>query len=158
MLRGAYDAAFKAALGLTEKDVVPDVVIRAGIRYLLNQRAKGVRTGSSSWWRSPVCSRPPPPPLPPPPAAASLLRLLRPALSLLLQTSSCSGEEFYRRLQAFRDELASMPVAVQVGWVRAGLCGCCAAAAVQGSTSAHVEPHAFPLCPRHTMQLCCLHD
>jgi hypothetical protein len=47
MLQGAYDAAFKAVLGLTEKGVVPDVAIRAGIRYLLSQRAKEVRTGTS---------------------------------------------------------------------------------------------------------------
>jgi hypothetical protein len=79
MLQGAYDAAFKAVLGLTEKDVVPDVAIRAGIRYLLSQRAKEVRTGTSSWWRSPRCSRQLPPPAAssclPPPAAACRRRL-----------------------------------------------------------------------------------
>ena len=142
MLQGAYDAAFKAVLGLTEKDVVPDVAIRAGIRYLLSQRAKEVRTGTSSWWRSPRCSRQLPPPaasscLPPPAAAcrrrlpASSTEAARPGSALpgpllLPQTSSCSGEEFYRRLQAFRDELASMPVAVQVGWVcNAGMWAAC---------------------------------
>ena len=117
-MQKAYDAAFKAVLGLTEKDVVPDVVLRAGIRYLLSQRAKEVCMGRSHRWRSPVCSR-----LSSSssssrrhrPAASGLARcLLLPEAALpLLQTSSCSGEEFYRRLQAFRDELASMPVAVQ---------------------------------------------
>lgn len=69
MLRRAYDAAFAQVLAVTEKDVVPDFLLRAGMRHLLGQRAK--------------------------------------------ETSPASSEEFYRRLQAFRDELAGMPVAVQ---------------------------------------------
>lgn len=69
MLRRLYDAAFAQVLAITEKDLVPDFVIRTGIRYLLSQRKK--------------------------------------------ETNPASGEEFYQQLQAFRDELASMPVAVQ---------------------------------------------
>lgn len=45
MLQRAYDAAFAAALSLTERDVVPDALLRKGIRYLLSQRVKEVRPG-----------------------------------------------------------------------------------------------------------------
>ncbi len=40
--RSAYDAAFAGAMRAVEKDVVPDALIRRGIRYLLGQRAKEV--------------------------------------------------------------------------------------------------------------------
>lgn len=69
MLRQAYDALFAKTLAVVERDVVPDSVIRAGIRYLLSQRVK--------------------------------------------LTTDLPAEEHYRQLQAFRDELAGMPVAVQ---------------------------------------------
>ena len=42
MLRGAYDACFAAFMGLVEKDMVPDALIRFGIRYLLSQRVREV--------------------------------------------------------------------------------------------------------------------
>jgi cyclopropane-fatty-acyl-phospholipid synthase len=35
-----YDALFRRALGLIEKDVVPDPAIRAGIRFLINKRVE----------------------------------------------------------------------------------------------------------------------
>lgn len=38
MLRGAYDACFGAFMRLVEKDMVPDAIVRFGIRYLLSQR------------------------------------------------------------------------------------------------------------------------
>lgn len=66
--RQLYDLAFSQALGAVERGLVPDAVVRAGIRWLLTQRKR--------------------------------------------ETTPC-GEEYYRRLQAFRDELAGMPVAVQ---------------------------------------------
>lgn len=46
MLQAAYDAAFKGALAVTERDVVPDAIVRRGIRYLLSQRVEEVRLGS----------------------------------------------------------------------------------------------------------------
>jgi len=38
--RKAYDETFKRTLSLVEKNVVPDVLVRSGIRHLLSQRAK----------------------------------------------------------------------------------------------------------------------
>ncbi|PSC74985.1 cyclopropane-fatty-acyl-phospholipid synthase [Micractinium conductrix] len=68
MQRRLYDTAVAQALAVTERDVVPDFVLRAGMRYLLAQRAR---------------------------------------------ETAVAGEEYHARLQAFRDELAGMPVAVQ---------------------------------------------
>lgn len=45
MLQSAYDKGFAGALALVEKDLVPDAVIRRGVRYLLAQRVKEVRGG-----------------------------------------------------------------------------------------------------------------
>lgn len=42
MLKSAYDTAFAGALGVVERDLVPDFAVRAGIRYLLSQRVKEV--------------------------------------------------------------------------------------------------------------------
>ena len=38
-----YDAAFAQALGAVERGLVPDAVVRAGIRWLLTQRKREVR-------------------------------------------------------------------------------------------------------------------
>jgi hypothetical protein len=38
-----YDCAFKAVMSLVELDVVPDCIIRRGIRYLLGVRLSKVR-------------------------------------------------------------------------------------------------------------------
>eukprot|EP00889_Picochlorum_renovo_P004093 jgi/Picre1/31123/NNA_006477.t1 len=39
LLSSAYNAAFRQVLGVVERDVVPDFMIRKGIRYLLSKRA-----------------------------------------------------------------------------------------------------------------------
>ena len=65
----AYDEAFTRILKLVELNVVPDPLVRTGIRRLLARRA--------------------------------------------LESSPSSGEEFQQRLQAFVEELKSMPVAVE---------------------------------------------
>ncbi|KAI8110508.1 hypothetical protein M9435_002182 [Picochlorum sp. BPE23] len=39
LLSSAYNAAFRQVLGVVERDVVPDFMIRRGIRYLLSKRA-----------------------------------------------------------------------------------------------------------------------
>lgn len=46
-----YDAAFAQALGAVERGLVPDAVVRAGIRWLLTQRKREVR------WRYVVYQR-----------------------------------------------------------------------------------------------------
>lgn len=169
--RQLYDLAFSQALGAVERGLVPDAVVRAGIRWLLTQRKREVGAAhfklraaaasdskllvwlgsvchsiaASSWPgcvgcchactahalispRLPLsCLHKPLPPahlhLPisssPCPACCASLRCL--------QTTPC-GEEYYRRLQAFRDELAGMPVAVQAS-------GGCALA--RGRAAAH---------------------
>jgi hypothetical protein len=145
MLHGAYDAAFKAILGLTEKDVVPDVAIRAGIRYLLSQRAKEVRKGTISWWRSPLCSRrqlpplPPPPPscLPPPPACRLFTAAALPGPCHCCRRPLAPARSF---IAACRRSAMSWPACRWRcrwgGWVGVGaagmqcavlLCCCCAA-------------------------------
>jgi hypothetical protein len=43
LLSSAYNAAFRQVLGVVERDVVPDFMIRRGIRYLLSKRAATVR-------------------------------------------------------------------------------------------------------------------
>lgn len=43
LLSSAYNATFRQVLGVVEKDVVPDFLIRKGIRYLLSKRAATVR-------------------------------------------------------------------------------------------------------------------
>lgn len=35
---GLYDAMFGFAMGMIERDLVPDFVLRAGIRFLLRKR------------------------------------------------------------------------------------------------------------------------
>ena len=40
--RGAYDATFSAFMSLVERDLIPDVIVRSGIRYLLSQRVQEV--------------------------------------------------------------------------------------------------------------------
>lgn len=88
-----YDSAFTAILQLAERNVVPDPLVRAGIRSLLAQRAKEVRSA---------------------PAAALLPLHCAPLTPLpALQSSPTSGEEFERRLQEFVDGLKGMPVAVE---------------------------------------------
>ena len=42
ILRRAYDVSFKGLMALVERDVVPDWLIRRGIRYLLSQRVEEV--------------------------------------------------------------------------------------------------------------------
>ena len=42
MLRRAYDVSFKGLMALVERDVVPDWLMRRGIRYLLSQRVEDV--------------------------------------------------------------------------------------------------------------------
>ena len=43
VLRRAYDVSFQGLMALVERDVVPDWLIRRGIRYLLSQRVADVR-------------------------------------------------------------------------------------------------------------------
>lgn len=43
LLSSAYNAAFRQVLGVVERDIVPDFMIRRGIRYLLSKRAATVR-------------------------------------------------------------------------------------------------------------------
>ena len=85
---------------MTERDVVPDFVLRAGMRYLLAQRAREVGALAVSAHI----------------AAAFIAPPLTPAFARLILSSqtAVAGEEYHARLQAFRDELAGMPVAVQV--------------------------------------------
>ena len=42
ILRRAYDVSVKGLMALVERDVVPDWLIRRGIRYLLSQRVEEV--------------------------------------------------------------------------------------------------------------------
>ena len=49
VLKRAYDATFSAFMSLVERDLVPDVIVRSGIRYLLSQRVQEVQSAS---WRS----------------------------------------------------------------------------------------------------------
>ena len=42
ILRRAYDVSFQGLMALVERDVVPDWLIRRGIRYLLSQRVADV--------------------------------------------------------------------------------------------------------------------
>lgn len=144
-----YDAAFAQALGAVERGLVPDAVVRAGIRWLLTQRKREVRwcdalyrcagavalfgngvlcigqaaalcQDCAAWCvtaggavghaasaeLAPTCTMPP-------------HAMLCSAMLCCLQTTA-SGEDYYRRLQAFRDELAGMPVAVQASCGIAG--------------------------------------
>ena len=41
--RQLYDAAFAQALGVVERGLAPDALVRAGIRWLLSQRKREVR-------------------------------------------------------------------------------------------------------------------
>lgn len=107
MLRSAYDAAFATVLRVVERDLVPDSITRTGIRYLLSGRVKEVGGSMApiTWSivalaASAAFAA----------AAANTARLHCP----LPQTTDLPSEEHYARLQAFRDELAGMPVAVQV--------------------------------------------
>lgn len=43
VLRKAYDVSFQGLMALVERDVVPDWLIRRGIRYLLSQRVAEAR-------------------------------------------------------------------------------------------------------------------
>jgi cyclopropane-fatty-acyl-phospholipid synthase len=69
VLKHAYDEAFSVILKVVEQNVVPDPLVRAGIRSLLTQRAK--------------------------------------------ESTPESGEAFQEKMQAFVEELKSMPVAVE---------------------------------------------
>jgi len=42
-LSSAYNEAFRQILGVVERDVVPDFLVRKGIRHLLRKRASTVR-------------------------------------------------------------------------------------------------------------------
>jgi len=42
ILRRAYDVSFQGLMALVERDMVPDWLIRRGIRYLLSQRVSDV--------------------------------------------------------------------------------------------------------------------
>lgn len=69
VLKHAYDEAFTLALKVVEQNIVPDPLVRAGIRSLLAHRAK--------------------------------------------ESTPESGEAFQEKMQAFVEELKSMPVAVE---------------------------------------------
>lgn len=43
LLSSTYNEAFRQILGVVERDVVPDFLVRKGIRYLLRKRASTVR-------------------------------------------------------------------------------------------------------------------
>ncbi len=43
-IKSAYDATFRAFMVAVERDLVPDFIIRRGIRYLLSQRVQEVPT------------------------------------------------------------------------------------------------------------------
>lgn len=44
VFRSAYDGVFRLFMQAVERDLVPDFLIRRGIRYLLSQRVQDVRT------------------------------------------------------------------------------------------------------------------
>lgn len=69
VLKHAYDEAFSLILKVVEQNIVPDPLVRAGIRSLLAHRAK--------------------------------------------ESTPESGEVFQENLQAFVEELKSMPIAVE---------------------------------------------
>ena len=48
MFQELYNKSVAGALALVEKDLVPDAVIRRGVRYLLAQRAKEVRRAAAA--------------------------------------------------------------------------------------------------------------
>ena len=95
IIKNLYDQAFTGALSITEKNVVPDPIIRAGIRYLLSNRAKEVRDVAIIL--ASFAAHPHP----------------RTDIQLPMQSTPSSGEEFYRRLQEFVEELKGMPVAIE---------------------------------------------
>ncbi len=51
-----YDAAFGQAVGVVERGLVPDVLVRAGIRWLLGQRKREVGAALSAWGCWGFCS------------------------------------------------------------------------------------------------------
>ena len=48
VLRRAYDVSFQGLMALVERDLMPDWLIRRGIRHLLSQRVAEVSQKSSS--------------------------------------------------------------------------------------------------------------
>lgn len=98
VLRRAYDVSFQGLMALVERDVVPDWLIRRGIRYLLSQRVAEV----SRWLSG---SRNP---------FHSLTRSeYQIRLSDAAQARQGGPEEQQQRKQTFVDELKSLPIAVQ---------------------------------------------
>ena len=111
-LQAAYDKAVQAAIALTEAGGLPDALTRAGIRFLLRQRIQEVtqsatlRSGRSPTIRTAAAAA----------AAAAACQPPRAACPHPLDDqTTATGQEYYARLLAFRDDLCSMPVAVQVG-------------------------------------------
>lgn len=98
--KDVYEEAFRRCMQVVEQNIVPDVLVRRGIRYLLSQRVKEV--GSK----------------------ACLQRMETRLTTQLSHSDVClclgnlqttvGGEEYQRRLQEFVDELKEMPVALQV--------------------------------------------
>lgn len=84
-MKSLYDMLFKLVLQVVELDVVPDFLLRMGIRWLLGQRYKNLV-------RWPLCI-----------TCGDLITLVQ----------TCDGETRQQRLQAFVDELKNMPVAIQ---------------------------------------------
>ena len=150
-LKPVYDEAFRRALQVVEWNVVPDAVVRAGIRYLLSQRVKLVGAGRRLQppdLPGPAAlvvgcnARPPPARLPARWAAAQLPSAAGQtgAHSLPLQSTPANGEEHQDRLAEFVEGLKAMPVAVQV----AGVAGCTAGASFARALACCPLPHCRP--------------
>ena len=111
MKERAYQEAFRRCLQVVEKNVVPDIAVRTGIRYLLSIRQAEVRLSSR---RPRSCRRCAASYCPcAPRAAAAQHPTTTTAPAAPSPQTTCSGEEHQRRLQAFVDELKTMPIAVE---------------------------------------------
>ena len=108
-----YQQLFRFFMAFVERDLIPDFVVRRGIRLMLSQRIASVSRHCNSvameamalpTWDH-LCRNVP--------LAASYLASLAQHLHGLLQEQKGGEQAMQERLQRFVEELKTMPVAIQ---------------------------------------------